>query len=53
MLSKAIQPSFHRALAFAQLHFVLVEKYQIKFCMTETSQLKSILSNSLPVLYVT
>ena len=43
MLSKALQLSFHE-LAFAQWHFILVKKYQVKFCMAETSNLKSILS---------
>ena len=45
MQSKALQPSFHRALAFLQWHFVLVVKYQVNFCKAETSHLKSILSN--------
>ena len=53
MLSTALQPTFHRALAFVQWHFVLVEKCQIKFFMTETSHSKSILSNIPSVLYVT
>ena len=43
LLSKALQPSFHE-LAFAQWHFIFVKKYQVKFCMAETSHLKSILS---------
>ena len=45
MQSKALQPSFHCALAFLQWHFVLVVKYQVNFCKAETSHLKSILSN--------
>ena len=53
MLSKALQPSFHCALVFVQWHFVLVEKYQIKFFITEISHSKSIFSNIPSVLYVT
>ena len=53
MLSKTLQPSFHFALVFVRWHFVLVEKYQIKFFITETSHSKSIFSNIPSVLYVT
>ena len=46
MQSKALQPSFHRALAFLQWQFVLEVKYQVEFCKAVTSHLKFILSNN-------
>ena len=30
-------------LAFARRHFVLIETFQVKFCLTETNHLKPIL----------
>ena len=44
LLMTALQSSFYVS-AFVQLIFVLIEEYQVKFCQTETNNLKSILSN--------
>ena len=43
LVGSTLNPSFYRVLAFARLIFVLVKNYQVKFRLTVTNHLKSIL----------
>ena len=46
LVGTALHPSFYRVLAFPRWSFVLVENFQVKFCLIVPNHLKSILWNT-------